>query len=193
MIHSLPRAFWSMASIAPCAPLSDASNSSSKFQLHRPIRIGVKQNLSTLMQPSEIEYLDEHTKALANAIEVMTEQDQTRRDQRANATAYEIAPFNIKSATALAKDASIDKVIICIRHGESEHNSFEQEWKRQGKDINEAIHHEDYPRDPILTKRVSCLAALGSPRFFPLRFNVSYIAASYTYFGLTYDRDLVKH
>jgi broad specificity phosphatase PhoE len=119
------------------------------------------QLLSTLQQPVEDfdDYdSDDHVRALAEAIGMLAEHDKKRREERTSATAYEIIPFHSKSAkelsSMLTSDKPIDKVVICIRHGESEHNVFERDLILQGKNLeDEMLHNEDYPRDPILTKR----------------------------------------
>lgn len=117
--------------------------------------------LSTLLQPVEdIDHCglfeDENAKALAKAIAMMNEHDKKRREDRTYATAHEIVPFNKKSASTLSNNKLIDKVVIFMRHGEAEHNIFERELQSQGKDLREEmLYNEDYPRDPILTKRVS--------------------------------------
>jgi len=110
--------------------------------------------LSTLPQPAEdvVDYC-----GLADAIGLLTEHEKQRRQERPSAAAYEVIPFNNKAAkeiSSVLSNKSIDKVVLCMRHGESEHTVFERELKLQGKDLEkEMLHNEDYPRDPILTKR----------------------------------------
>ena len=91
---------------------------------------------------------------------LLTESDKRRREERPAVVGREIIPFHSASAknisSMLRGDNSVDKVIICMRHGESEHNLFEEDLRLQGKDLEqEMLHNEDYPRDPSLSKRVS--------------------------------------
>lgn len=122
-----------------------------------------QQPFSTYLQPAEdTDYcsLDENARELDEIMGLLTESDKRRREERPAVVGREIIPFHSASAKTISwilrNDDSVDKVIICMRYGESEHNLFEEDLRLQGKDLEqEMLHNEDYPRDPILSKRVS--------------------------------------
>jgi hypothetical protein len=102
---------------------------------------------------------DENARELDEIIGMLTESDKRRREERPAVVGREIIPFHNASAkniSSMLRGDNSAKVIICMRHGESEHNLFEEDLRLQGKDLEqEMLHNEDYPRDPILSKRVS--------------------------------------
>jgi len=120
-----------------------------------------QQPFSTYLQTAEdADYygLDENARELDEIMGLLTESDKRRREERPAVVGREIIPFHSASAknisSMLRGDNSVDKVIICMRHGESEHNLFEEDLRLQGKDLEqEMLHNEDYPRDPSLSKR----------------------------------------
>jgi hypothetical protein len=121
-----------------------------------------QQFFSTYLQTAEdADYygFDENARELDEIIGMLTESDKRRREERPAVVGREIIPFHNASAkniSSMLRGDNSAKVIICMRHGESEHNLFEEDLRLQGKDLEqEMLHNEDYPRDPILSKRVS--------------------------------------
>lgn len=164
--HALSRFFlagFNNISSRAMSPVANLASLEGAMLQGAPVNTRQRKLLSTFLQPVEdLDYcnLDDSARALDEAIGLLTEHDKRRREERPTAVAREIIPFHSTSAkkisTMLISSESVDKVVICMRYGEAEHNVFEHDLRLQGKDPEEEmLHNEDYPCDPILSKRVS--------------------------------------
>ena len=50
---------------------------------------------------------------------------------------------------------TFDQILILINNAEGKHAIFEEKWEKAGGIVEEANFHTDYPKDPLLSPRVS--------------------------------------
>lgn len=147
-----------------------AAVTSSQNQLTSTLQYDEKKDFSTVVaaDPTQTygpEYHQEQLQFLLSAFQAMSaEADQTPRVMDREKVSARAVEMDLMDAAAAGRDVeAFDKVLILIRPGESTYSLFEQKWAEAGKDPDEAVLSDDYPRDGLMTGK-GCGQALDVAR-----------------------------
>ena len=106
------------------------------------------QRFSTVTADKIDNVLDDHYEALSFAYKNM--------DNFVRTPAAIGLEMSIDDAViAINDDETFDQILILINNAEGKHALFEEKWEKAGGIVEEANFHADYPKDPLLSPRVS--------------------------------------